>query len=383
VVRRSAERDAEGLSGGDGGVPENYVTIESGGRGFAAGMNPSPYVLENGPMTIPDTTAAVLRAILIACAEQVSAENLRLFNLTSPLDLPLKGLAMMFRDDDSGLVGDAFEWSVLTAINAGDPEISRLAEQALALFNLNVLRPQAVLVAAESGRLVSYSPDLPADATLVTGRVGRPPLLAKLLSEATPKNWKADLVLGGGGTRWVLASVKSNPRDLRPSLKAASTLPHPPKIGITPTAGRGEVTVDNRLDAVIMRIPVDAHLMELSKVVLAAVRDAFGRHLNLTGGSPLHHSHTKIAAQLYEWRKLNLRIVLDLLLEATHSRGRADKVQLLTGEPLEAGADAPATGAALVAVNALRPRQGRNTIGYPATYPVTRHEVGFKVMPAG
>ena len=66
-------------------------------------------------------TAQVLAAVLLASAEQVSKEKLATFGVTDAADLTMLALAMAFRGDDTGLLGDVFEWAVLGGINSGDP----------------------------------------------------------------------------------------------------------------------------------------------------------------------------------------------------------------------------------------------------------------------
>lgn len=123
-----------------------------------------------GNASLDPRTASVLGAVLLATAEQVSASKLATFGVSSALDLPTLGLAMAFRDDDSGLVGDVFECSVLLAANGADEQIAQMLSDALTLSGVQLAaRPQAVLVAAERGRLVQYSPDLPRGAALATG----------------------------------------------------------------------------------------------------------------------------------------------------------------------------------------------------------------------
>lgn len=199
------------------------------------GQSPGPHLLFGGPTDgMSPGTAAVLKAVLLAAAEQVSQEKLSAFKVSSVLDLDLLSLAMAFRSDDTGLVGDVFEWSVLLAINTGDGEVTQMIADALHMSGLAVDRPQAVLVAAENGRLIEYSPELPATATLATGKRGRPPRVDKLLEGATTGTWKADLLLGEGD-RWVTASLKSNPFILPRSLADASGTAHAPRIGVTAT----------------------------------------------------------------------------------------------------------------------------------------------------
>lgn len=125
----------------------------------------------------PDV-ALVLIAVLLAAAEQVNGDKLAQFGVTSKEDLTLLALAMAFRGDDTGLVGDVFEWSLLLALNNGDPGIAQLVSDALLLANVPVDQPQRILVAAEPGRLVTFSPQLPSDATLASSPP-RPPTLRR------------------------------------------------------------------------------------------------------------------------------------------------------------------------------------------------------------
>lgn len=291
-------------------------------------------------------TAAVLAAVLLAAAEQVSAEKRAILGATDPLELAILALAMSFRADDTGLMGDVFEWSVLLAVNRGDSEILQMVADALALVGLQIDRPQAVLIAAEPGRLVSYSPELPSGATLSTGRRGRPPRIDNILERATTKTWKADLLLGSGD-RWISASLKSNPRALAPSLLAAATTPYPPRIGIT--ASRQDaagVVRDPATDTVLVKLPVDTRFLALSRAVLRDVRDAFLRHLSLPP-SPLQEDVSGIGLQLHRWRHQTVRYVVEVLLQVAGSS------TVTTGSVRDAQGSDPDAKGALVAASPL------------------------------
>lgn len=294
--------------------------------------------------------ALVLAAVLLAAAEQVSRKKLAQFRVSSPEDLSIFQLAMAFRGDDTGLVGDVFEWSLLLALNGGDPGVTQLVIDALLLSNLPVDQPQAVLVAAESGRLVTFSPELPPRATLVTGRRGRPPHVANLLDSADPRSWKADLLLGSG-EKWVTASLKSNPRDLKRSLRVAADTPHAPRIGITASHNPG-LTRDPETGAVLVHVPVHGPAMALSKVVLADVREAFSRDLSLPT-TPLQQDVTSIGRQLDRWQDHTVRDVANMLLQWGGSRGRPSWNPLFRWSPMETGASVPDARGALIAVNTL------------------------------
>lgn len=301
-------------------------------------------------------TAAVLAGVLLAAAEQVNREKLTLFGADSPLDLAMLALAMSFRPDDTGLMGDFFEWSVLVAVNRGDSEILQMVVDALALVGLPLDRPQAVLVAAEPGRLVSYSPELPSTATLSTGRRGRPPRIDNILERGSTDTWKADLLLGSG-ERWVSASLKSNPRTLAPSLRAAAATPYPPRIGIT--ASREDaagVVRDAATGVVLVKLPVDSRFLALSKAVLRDVREAFARHLSLPA-APLHEDISGIGLQLHRWRHKSVRSAVDILLGAAGAR------RVAVGAIRDAGTSAPDAKGALIAANPLTEASFGPTIG--------------------
>jgi len=263
---------------------------------------------------MPGGTAAVLKAVLLAAAEQVNAEKLALFNVRTALDLPLLSLAMAFRSDDSGLVGDVFEWSVLIAINTGENEVTQMVTDALTMIGLSVDRPQAVLVAAEPGRLIEYSPELPMSATLATGRRGRPPRIDKLLVGATTKSWKADLLLGEG-ERWVSASLKSNPGAVQASLVHTTDGVHAPRIGVTATSSSSAGVVrDPESGGVVIKVPVDGYYFTLARILLKEVREAFVRHLSVPS-TPLQQDVSGVARQLWIWRNRTVAEVVKILNE--------------------------------------------------------------------
>lgn len=291
--------------------------------------------------------ALILAAVLLAAAEQVNARKLGAFKVTSPADLTMLQLSMAFRGDDTGLVGDVFEWSLLLSLNGGDPGISPLVMEALDLCRVSVDQPQAVLVAAESGRLVSFSPDLPPGATLATGRRGRPPQVANLMQSADTRTWKADLLLGSGQS-WVSASLKSNPSDLQRSLRVAATTAHPPRIGITSSHEPG-LTTDDETGAVLVHVPVYGDAMALSKLVLEDVRHAFSRHLSLPS-TPLQQDATGIGRQLARWQDRTVGEVATALLHWSSGSGLDP---LFAWSPMATGASAPGAGGALIAVNTL------------------------------
>lgn len=292
-------------------------------------------------------TAAVLSAVLMAAAEQVSAAKLAAFGVKRAVDLSLLGLAMAFRDDDTGLVGDVFEWSVLLGANGADAQIVEVLSDALVLLGLHVERPQAVLVAAERGRLVQYSPDVPPGAALATGRRGRPPQVANLLATMDTRTWKADLLVGAED-RWVAASLKSNPMHMARSLQQAASTPHPPRIGVTATSpANAGVIRDPGSRAVIVKLPVDSRYLALSKAVLSDVRDAFARHLS-PPGSPLLGDTSGIGRQLHRWQDRTVGDVLEILLEV------AGDAALEVGQVRSTGVSADEAKGSLVALNPLR-----------------------------
>jgi hypothetical protein len=319
---------------------------------------PSTFVQVGGPdwgppypfaadAALDPRTAAVLSAVLLAAAEQVSEAKLAAFGVTQAIDLSVLGLAMAFRGDDTGLVGDVFEWSVLLAANGADAQIVEMLSDALLLLGLRLDRPQAVLVAAERGRLVQYSPDLPVGAALVTGRRGRPPHVANLLASADTRTWKADLLIGADD-RWVATSLKSNPMDLVRSLRTAAETPHPPRIGVTATLpGAAGVIRDPESGAVVVKVPVDGRYLALSKAVLADVRDAFARHLSVAG-APLQQDASGIGRQLHRWQDRSVREVLEILLQV------AGDAALEVGDVRSTGASVDDAHGALVAINPLR-----------------------------
>lgn len=305
--------------------------------------------LSGSKLSLDPRTASVLSAVILASAEQVSAPKLATFGVSSALDLSMLGLAMSFRDDDSGLVGDVFEWSVLLAANGADGKIAQLLSDALTLSGVQLsIAPQAVLVAAERGRLVQYSPDLPVGAALATGRRGRPPHVANLLASADTRNWKADLLLGAE-EKWVATSLKSNPFTLVQSLKAAAKTPHPPRIGVTASEPQmSGVTRDPETGVVIVKVPVDAFYLSLSKAVLVDVRAAFARHLSLPR-TPLQQDASGIGLQLNRWQHHTVRDALAILNEV------AGEASLLVGDVRSTGASIDDSNGALVASNSLEP----------------------------
>jgi hypothetical protein len=217
---------------------------------------------------------------------------------------------------------------------------------ALLLSGVQADQPQAVLVATEPGRLVAFSPELPARATLATGRRGRPPQVANLLRTADTRTWKADLLLGGTGDRWVSASLKSNPRDLQRSLRLAADTPHPPRIGITASREPG-LTRDPETGAVLVHVPVHGHAMALSKMVLMDVLEAFSRHLALPG-APLRQDVTGIGRQLHRWQDRTVSYAANALLERA-----AGRLPLFRWPPTATGASVPDAHGALITVNTL------------------------------
>lgn len=297
----------------------------------------------------PGRTAAGLSAVLPPAAEQVSQEKLALFHVASPLDLKLLALAIAFREDDDGLVGDVFEWSLMMAINHGDNEINQMIVDALQLVRVQVTKPQAVLVAAEAGRLVSYSPTLPANATLATGRRGRPPYVTNLVAGATTKSWKADLLLGEQD-RWVAASLKSNPLVLSPSLASAASTPHPPRIGITATSARSSgVMRDPKSGVVVVKVPVDTYSMDMSKRILDEVIKAFKADLNVPD-SPMRRGSLGISEQLNRWRHWT---VGDALAKLDEVAGEQRQAFTANSQVLSTGADVEGAAQSLVAMDPL------------------------------
>lgn len=291
--------------------------------------------------------AAVLSAVLLAAAEQVSEAKLSAFGVERAVDLSVLGLAMAFRDDDNGLVGDVFEWSVLLAANGADTQVVDMLSDALVLLGVRVDRPQAILVAAEPGRLVQYSPDLPPGASLATGRRGRPPHLANILADADTRTWKADLLVGADD-RWVATSLKSNPMHLVRSLREAAETPHPPRIGVTATSpSSAGVVRDPKSGAVIVKVPVDSRYLALSKAVLSDVQAAFRRHLSVAG-APLQQDISGIGHQLNRWKDRPVREVLEILLQVA-----GDSV-LEVGDVRSTGASVDDAQGALVAMSPLR-----------------------------
>lgn len=324
--------------------PATFVQIHGPGAAWSSTL------WRSAPSRLLDPrTAAVLSAVLLAAAEQVNADKLSIFKVGSALDLELLALAMAYRDDDTGLMGDVFEWSVLLGINGADEQIAQMVTDALQLAGVMVDRPQAILVAAEKGRLVGYSPDVPAGATLATGRRGRPPLITNLLGTASPSTWKADLLLGAND-RWVAASLKSNPSSLLPSMKTAAGTVHPPRIGVTATmpAASGVVR-DPATGSVLLKIPVDIHFLALTRAVLDEVQSAFARHLSLPS-TPLLQSG--IGLQLHRWRNQTVEHTLSVLGEV------AGSVKLPVGDVLGTGTSAEEATASLVATNTLATDRG-------------------------
>lgn len=313
--------------------------------------------------------ALVLAAVLLAAAEQVSFDKLELFGVRQRQDLPIQSLAMAFRGDDTGLTGDVFEWALLLAVNSGDPAITGLVTDALSLARLSVDQPQAVLVAAEPGRLVAFSPEVPERATLATGRRGRPPHVANLLRDADTSTWKADLLLGSGD-RWVSASLKSNPIALTRSLRAAAATPHPPRIGITaghvPAIVREPVT-----GAVLIHVPVNSQTLALAKLVLTDVREAFARHLSVPD-SPMRQDVTGVGLQLYRWRAHTVGYAVAVLLDYA-----GDLPGVTMSAPASTGASVTDAHGALVVVDTILTEENWRFTPTLGTLPITiRREYG-------
>lgn len=293
--------------------------------------------------------AAALSAVLLAATEQVSGEKLRTFGVSSRVDLPLLGLAMAFNSSDNGLVGDVFEWSLLLAINRGDSGITNLLSDALALSGVRVHAPQAILVAAEGGRLMEYSPQLSPDATLATGRRGRPPKVTNLLSGATTTTWKADLLVGEGD-RWVPASLKSSPATLLPSMNIAAATRYPPRIGITAVnAHSSGVVRDSESGVVVVKVPVQSFTMQMASQVLSEVQVAFERHLSLPS-TPLRRGQLGVDVYLHARRQWHVGDVLEQLMTAA-----ADELQFFSvGEVMSTGVSSEVEAhASMVSIDAI------------------------------
>ena len=340
-------------------VPGTYVEINPDS------INQRLYVGSRENRATPDElapeVALVLAAVLIAAAEQVSSETLALFGAERREDISIHALALAFRGDDSGLTGDVFEWALLLAINSGDEAISSLVADALTLAKSPVVQPQAILVAAERGRLVAFSPQLPEGAVLATGRRGRPPQVANLLREATTATWKSDLLLGSGD-KWVGASLKSNPIALSRSMReAAATTSHPPRIGIT-ASSRPALTRDPSSDAIFVHVPVNGSTMAISKMVVADVKEAFERHLSVPD-APLRQDASGIGTQLYRWRNRSLGYVVSVLLD--HAAGLRP---LAASTVASTGASVSDARGALVVVDTLIPDEDWR-YGPPMLYP--------------
>jgi hypothetical protein len=294
-------------------------------------------------------TAQVLAAVLIAAAEQVNGEKLAQFHVSERAELPLLSLAMAFRGDDNGLMGDVFEWCMLSAINLGDSDITQLTSDALRLVGEPISNPQAILVAAEKGRLVEFSPSVPAGAKIMSGRRGRPRLVANALADATTTDWKADVLLGAD-ERWVPASLKVNPTKVLDSVRTSASTRHPLRIGIAPDLpSRAGLTRDPQSGAVIMRVPVDSVLMALTRGVIFDVKEAFARHLSLPQ-TPLARDISGIGEQLHRWREKSVREVVTTLYEIAEDRYAID-----LSEPMLTETTASNATDALIALDPIVP----------------------------
>ncbi|MEO9322759.1 hypothetical protein ABFT23_04665 [Nocardioides sp. C4-1] len=334
------------LGATNGTAPGTLVQL-----GAAAGEDVSDLLRGRGSFSrnneVSPALAVVLAAVLLAATEQVNARKLAAFSVTSREELSILQLAMAFRGDDTGLTGDVFEWSLLLALSGGDADLAQIMTDALWLVDgIRVQEPLAVLVAAEPGRLVAYSPDLPERAALATGRRGRPPYVANLLASADSRRWKSDLVIGGDGERWVGASLKSNPRDLQRSLRQGAGTPYPPRMGITASYRPG-ITRDAATGAVLVHVPVEGHVMGLSKLVLTDVLEAFSRDLALPD-TPLRQDATGIGRQLYRWQNRTVAYVANILLQKA-----ADISPMHRSLPTTTGASEPDANGALIAINTL------------------------------
>jgi hypothetical protein len=297
-------------------------------------------------------TAQVLAAVLLAAAEQVSSEKQRIFGADSGADLTLLALSMAFRGDDTGLHGDVFEWSLLSAVNQGDPAIGQLVRDALTMIGNPVESPRAVLVAADSGRLVEFSPALPQGAKIMTGKRGRPTLVGNALANATTKDWKVDVLLGAE-ERWVTASLKVNPKDVVRSCRASISTAHPVRIGITPVRRGAGLERDPESNAVIVRVPVDKTLMALTGGVIADVKECFAKHLE-PPKTPVMRDQSGIDVQLYRWRDHTVREVVTTLQEFAE-----DRFSLTVSDPMPTHSDATDLTGALIALDPLRREPSR------------------------
>jgi hypothetical protein len=172
-----------------------------------------------------------LWAVLSAMAEQVGRSRKERF---ASADLTLGDLAMAFKEEDDGILGDAFEWAVWRAIREHDPVITELVITAAKMrdagFSPN--NPTAVMVAAERQQFAEVVAEAGPNAVLRAAR-GRPPLLSNVLKGATRKNWKADLLIGDVDGHWLPASLKARRSLLRDASPEDPTLLKPPQIGIT------------------------------------------------------------------------------------------------------------------------------------------------------
>ena len=194
-----------------------------------------------------------------------------------------------------------------------------MAADALTLVGYKTDNPQAILAAAEKGRLVEFSPSVPEGAKIMSGRRGRPRLVQNALAGANTRNWKADILLGAED-RWVTASLKSNPKDVVSSVRAAAAGPHPVRIGITPVSPTlAGISRDPVCGAVLMRVPVDAMLMSLTRGVILDVKETFARHLSLPNNE-LARDFSGIGAQLHRWRESTVRQAVLTLREAAGGR---------------------------------------------------------------
>lgn len=269
--------------------------------------------------------AAVLQTVIRAVADQTSSATLGSLGAYSAYDLTLHQLAISHRQGDDGVLGDVFEYAVMAAVNAHDPQVLELLQCTLAMLGEQGDITGAVTAAAENGRARTAAPTLPMGTTLLTGRRGRPPNVQRLLTQANTRDWKSDIFLCTD--RGVLgATIKSNAAHMGRHLRQCLNLPHPPRLGIVPArAWEAGIVFDPTTGIPVVRLPIDVPYFSLLSSTLSSVQAAFARRL----GPPVPlHDPTGIGLVMHKWRNWTVGEFIDRLAE--EARAAADLFDLTT-----------------------------------------------------
>lgn len=264
-------------------------------------------------LQIHQVRAAVLAAVIRAVADQVSSASLSSFGgYTNAYDLTLHQLAMSYRPGDTGVLGDTFEYAVMAAINARDPQVMDLLRSTLTLLGERGEIIGAATAAAENGRAQVAVPTLPQGARLLTGRRGRPPSVQRLLTQANTRDWKSDIfVCTDRGV--VGATIKSNPAHMGRHLRQCRDLPYPPRFGIVPArVSAAGIVFDPTTGIPVVRLPIDVPFFALLSSTLSEVQAAFARRLD---PPPPLHDPSGIGLVMHQWKGRTVSEFVDRLDE--------------------------------------------------------------------